>query len=235
MNGELRSTYVDADEAKMLRLMRRYRGDDEAREIGNQFSQANATRIAALAERNAGRPPAPVAPPAPTRLGLQLKTSQRAVPVPRVGIGPTMQRPAPIEYLAGGRRKQPADLGSRPDYSEFQPAALPPYVPPAHTRDDEKERLQDRIAYGDNAPPRDPLPARSSAQHTRIRPSEAKQVEELAQAISREIDERRDFLAEMSTLGKRGEYVAQINGEIAVRQQELKRLEKLMHASADLV
>jgi hypothetical protein len=55
---------------------------------------------------------------------------------------------------------------------------------------------------------------------------------ELATAISAEIDERRSFLAEMGALGKRERYEAQIRGEISVRQQELKRLERLMARTA---
>ncbi|KAG8462035.1 hypothetical protein KFE25_014054 [Diacronema lutheri] len=228
MNGELRATFVDADEARMLRAMRRYTGDDAARAAGNRFSQANGQRIAALAERNASRPapqPAPPAPPA--RRGLEPKASSRAIPVPKVGRVGASRHYAPIDFVQP-RRRQP----ERPDYSAYEPPQLAPYAPPAETREAKKERLQDRLAYGD-APaahafaPRVP-PAGTQA---RVKPSEVQQVAALTTSISTEIDERREFLAEMGALGKAAQYEAQIRAEIAVRQQELKRLQALMRAA----
>ncbi|KAJ1640406.1 hypothetical protein T492DRAFT_832155 [Pavlovales sp. CCMP2436] len=231
-NGEMRATYVDADEARMMRAMRRYRGDDEARQVGNDYSQANAVRLTALAERNALRPqPQPAQPAPPARRGLEPKASKRAVAVPRVGRGPPARQYAPIE-LTAARKKLPevqtAAGASRPDYSAYEPAPLAPYHAPLKSREEQKERLQDRIAFGEDGTP-DPAPQRLATQPGEP-PSEATQLATLATAISREIDERRQFLGEMNALGKGAPLEAQIRGEIAERQQELKRLGQLMAA-----
>lgn len=232
MNGEMRATYVDADEARMLRAMRRYRGDDEARAVGNRFSQQNAVRIAAHAQRNAGREPPPPAPAPPVRRGLEAKASHRAIPVPKVGRGGSHRQFAPIDFVQP-RKRQPevsrADGSTRPDYSAYEPAQLAPYVPPRETREEAKERLQDRIAYGDSS---SALRVNPSEVRPRVKPSEAQAIAELGASISAEIAERREFLEEMRAIGKAEQYEAQICGEIAVRQGELKRLAALM-SSAD--
>lgn len=235
MNGEMRATYVDADEARMLRAMRRYRGDDESRAVGNQFSSQNTQRFAAAAERRASRPAPPPVPPAPPpRRGLEPKTSNRAIAVPKVGRGGPSRQYAPIDFVQPRKRQPELPGGGRPDYSEYKQAPLAPYVPPVETAEAKKERLQDRLAYGANAPTGASMLPRSAAPAplTRVKPSEAQQMAALATSISGEIAERRDFLTDMGTLGKAGQYEAQIRAEIAVRQEELKRLATLMECTA---
>eukprot|EP00307_Rebecca_sp_RCC1486_P005489 CAMPEP_0119416546 /NCGR_PEP_ID=MMETSP1335-20130426/13223_1 /TAXON_ID=259385 /ORGANISM="Chrysoculter rhomboideus, Strain RCC1486" /LENGTH=233 /DNA_ID=CAMNT_0007441675 /DNA_START=9 /DNA_END=710 /DNA_ORIENTATION=- len=231
MNGEMRSTYVDADEARMMRALRRFRGDDTAREAGNNYSKLNRERQAALAERNAGKPPPPPPEPKPpARRGLEPHASRRAVPVPRP-VRNRGQRPAAID-LVPKLGKPPETISvtgnMRPDYSEYEPAPLPPYRPPQETRDMQKERLQDRLTYGDAAPSRVLPEPVAAAPPPRL--SERDEAQQLADAITGEIEERQAFLEEMSALGKRDAYEAQIKGEIAVRIKELERVDRLLAA-----
>jgi hypothetical protein len=248
MTREMRSTFIDADEARMMAAMRRYRGDDTAREAGNVYSRTNGERIAALAERNALRPPPPPPPPPrPARKGLEPKTSARAVAVPRVGR-PAPVHHAPVEFIPRvGRLPEraaaaamPAGFGvsgrDRPDYAAYEPAPLAPYRAPAESRDEAKERLQDRIAYGAGGePPSRDAAARAAGGNGEPAPriSEAAQLAAMAGAISREIDERRAFLGEMGALGKREQYEPQIRAEISERHSELKRLQALLAAMPD--
>lgn len=228
MNNELRSTYVDADEARMMRALRRFRGDDQARDAGNKYSAQNRARQEALAERNAGRPPPEPEPKAPVRRGLEPHASRRAIPVPRPARA-RPQRPAAIDLVP--KLGKPAETvsatgGLRPDYSSYEPAPLPPYQPPQETREAKKERLQDRLTYGDAAPSR--VITESPPVRVPVVRTEREQAQQLADEIAAEIEERQAFLEEMSALGKRDAYEAQIKGEVAVRLKELERIDRLL-------
>ena len=107
-DASLRSPYVDAEEAAMLRAMARLNGDDlKTRARGNSYSQAN-RRVAANRQKEAAAMGlAPLDPHEQHELQRKLsatqkapvKTSDRAVNVPRVGgRGPRPQY-APIDFV----------------------------------------------------------------------------------------------------------------------------------------
>lgn len=101
--------------------------------------------------------------------------------------------------------------------------------PPARDNEAEKTALQMRMQYGKNA---GLLGHASSAQLPPPPPPPPRVSEEAAlhASISREIDERRNFISTMRAAGRGKEHEASIAAQIAERVDELKTVERLMRS-----
>ncbi|KAK1886649.1 UPF0193 protein EVG1 [Dissostichus eleginoides] len=92
---------------------------------------------------------------------------------------------------------------------------------PGPSRDSEKEkrRLQNILATGEEEP--------KASQHvSACRNQEVAEQRDRYQIVVDEIQERRQFLAEMGSLGQERQYTSIINSEISQRIRELQVLEK---------
>ncbi|XP_024115750.1 UPF0193 protein EVG1 [Oryzias melastigma] len=91
---------------------------------------------------------------------------------------------------------------------------------PGPTRDmeEEKRRLQNILATGKEETPVSP-PETPAAKDPEVS-------EERFEEVLREIEERRQFLADMEALGQEREYVGIINTQISQKLQELKMLQE---------
>ena len=104
-DAALRSTFVDKEEAAMLRAMARLNGDEQkSRGLGNRYSQKNVAKQRARAQEAAAMGLSAMDPLEQHELQRKLaagytKVSERAVPVPRVGLGARRQRPALIDII----------------------------------------------------------------------------------------------------------------------------------------
>ncbi len=137
----------------------------------------------------------------------------RGVPLnPRLCPTIGVRTQAGVLASVGGSMERPQFRGARPGVN----------------RDDEKMRLQNVMTYGraelgqpeagggageQPAPP----PARESSEEARLHA-----------AISREIEERSDFLNSMRLAGRAQEHEGPIAAQIAERVEELRRLEAMM-------
>uniref|UniRef100_A0A8C5DM48 Uncharacterized protein n=2 Tax=Gouania willdenowi TaxID=441366 RepID=A0A8C5DM48_GOUWI len=94
---------------------------------------------------------------------------------------------------------------------------------PAPTRDLEKEkrRLQSILATGKEESSEDS----SSGKATKKKSREAEELDQYEEALN-EIEERRQFLADMASLGQEGPYIDIINTEISQKLRELELLDK---------
>ncbi|XP_057700369.1 UPF0193 protein EVG1 isoform X3 [Corythoichthys intestinalis] len=92
----------------------------------------------------------------------------------------------------------------------------------APTRDLEKEKrqLQNIFATGRDQGPEDAASRRMSAQV-----SDLQSKEDRCQEVLDEIEERRQFLADMASLGQEKQYIHMINTEISQKIRELEMLE----------
>uniref|UniRef100_A0A3B5BB64 Uncharacterized protein n=1 Tax=Stegastes partitus TaxID=144197 RepID=A0A3B5BB64_9TELE len=94
---------------------------------------------------------------------------------------------------------------------------------PGPTRDLEKEkrRLQNILATG-----KEEASAASSQKAATCRDPEVSEEEDRYQEVLNEIEERRQFLADMASLGQEMNYISIINTEISQKIRELEALEK---------
>ncbi|XP_050926764.1 LOW QUALITY PROTEIN: UPF0193 protein EVG1 [Lates calcarifer] len=99
---------------------------------------------------------------------------------------------------------------------------------PAPTRDLEKEkrRLQNILATGQE----EPTPASSQ----NARNPEVMEERDQYQEVLDEIEERRQFLADMASLGQEKQYINIINTEISQKIRELEALEKACSTKKDV-
>ena len=100
-DGELRSTFVDAEEAAMRRAMQRLNGDDQAWKVGNNYSQQNRARTQARLNAMKAEGIVPMKPRDEETMRKKQEASakaprtisERAIRVPRVGVMAPQRRP----------------------------------------------------------------------------------------------------------------------------------------------
>ena len=144
--------------------------------------------------------------------------SERAVRVPRVGVGARPERPAPIEFVP--HRKLEEDI--REEWDDFETPQAPPGRP-TRSNDERKDELALKNQFYGRTPqqvlanaPKKQAPAAPPAPNLR-------------EQIEDEVAERHDFLEQMRAMGKPVDASTQnrIQYEIADRLQDLKKLEAL--------
>ena len=231
----LRSTFVDKEEAAMLRAMQRLNGDNAGKCAGNSFSATNRTKIKAQSEQAASMGLVPLDPHEQHEMHRKMEAgyttiSQRAVRVPRVGQGDRQlrARPAPIEYIS--HRKSEEEI--RYETHNF----AQPQAPVGHvvaSSDEKREELAKRFEFNGRLPAEIVADGRAPLGKPR-RPAGGGSVgggssehSELRVQIETEVQERQEFLDNMRALGHGKEHEAVIHGEIRDRLADLKVLDRL--------
>ncbi|XP_073331855.1 UPF0193 protein EVG1 isoform X2 [Pagrus major] len=104
---------------------------------------------------------------------------------------------------------------------------------PRPTRDLEKEkrRLQNIFATGQE----EPTAAQRELRLQSVRKPEVVEEKDRYQEVVDEIEERRQFLADMASLGRERHYINIINREISVKIQELEMMDKARSPKKDAV
>uniref|UniRef100_A0A3B5ARE3 Uncharacterized protein n=1 Tax=Stegastes partitus TaxID=144197 RepID=A0A3B5ARE3_9TELE len=92
---------------------------------------------------------------------------------------------------------------------------------PKRDLEKEKRRLQNILATG-----KEEASAASSQKAATCRDPEVSEEEDRYQEVLNEIEERRQFLADMASLGQEMNYISIINTEISQKIRELEALEK---------
>lgn len=231
----------------MLRAMARLNGDDQkSRALGNKFSSTNRAKQAARAKEAAAMGLVPLDPleqhelqkklDASSKVKGGVKTTERAVNVPRVGRGDVHLRPRPamIDYIP--RRKGEEEI--RQEFDNFDIPQAPPGML-YRSADEKKDELAEMNQFAETKPEGGTRGRRiREVLDTAPRPSEAEErakAEAAAYAnrplrdqISDEIAERHEFLDRMNELGRCDRETQQrIQSEISDRMQDLKVLERL--------
>jgi hypothetical protein len=224
-DAALRSTFVDKEEAAMLRAMARLNGDDaKSRDRGNAYSMVNRAKAAATAEKMAAVGLTPLDPLEQHELQRKMAAgyttiSDRAVPVPKVGQKP---RPlyAPIDFV----HKRKGEDEIREENNNFAIPKAPPYRPGA-SRDEKKDELALRNQFNGRTPQEMLKESNKSAAPPPPKPKPSG----LRQQMEEEVAERHEFLDQMRALGRPVDHATEgrINVEIAERLQDLKKLEEL--------
>lgn len=221
----LRSTFVDKEEAAMLRAMARLNGDDAARRAGNSFSATNRVKLKARAEEATAMGLAPLDPHEQHELHRKMQAgyttiSQRAVRVPKVGQRQRSRDFAPIDFVS--HRKSEDEI--RHETNNF----TLPQAPPGRlfeSSDEKKDALALRNQFkgmtpqeilAEQRPPPKPKSADARASGSTLR-----------QQIEEEVAERQEFLDAMRAMGRGAEHEAVISGEIRDRLNDLKALDRL--------
>ena len=151
-DAALRSTFVDKEEAAMLRAMARLNGDDPAKKVGNSFSRSNRLRIAARSQEAAALGLVPLDPKEQHELNRKMqagytKISERGIRVPKVGQRAMPQRPAPVECLVHRRTEEEIRYAN----DNFEVPQAPPGVP-TKSSDEKKDELALRHQFNGRTP-----------------------------------------------------------------------------------
>ena len=240
----LRSTYVDADEAAMKRALARIDGDGASRRAGNAFSRTNRSRIQSrldsFGSTFSATKPLEEQKAKQAAANPYTTMSQRAVRVPRVGMGARHAPPPPVAFVPHRptRAEIAARTGSdgRPVLEEVQ---LPVYVP-TQSAEERKEELALRNQFKGRTPEEIVAAQRTAPQlFPRGRGSaqpdspgtERRSYQVLHDQIADEIAERQRFIDSMRALGKAGQHELRIKNEIADRMSDLARVERLQRAA----
>eukprot|EP00322_Chrysochromulina_rotalis_P024090 CAMPEP_0115843054 /NCGR_PEP_ID=MMETSP0287-20121206/8117_1 /TAXON_ID=412157 /ORGANISM="Chrysochromulina rotalis, Strain UIO044" /LENGTH=354 /DNA_ID=CAMNT_0003296741 /DNA_START=25 /DNA_END=1089 /DNA_ORIENTATION=- len=187
----LRSTFVDKEEAAMLRAMARLNGDDPAKRAGNSFSKTNRVRIQAQAEEAAAMGLVPLDPKDQHELARKMEAgyttiSQRAINVPKVGQRAPRERPAAIDLIP--RRRGEEEIRQANDNFE-RPSA--PLGRPTKSSDEKKDDLALRNQFNGRTPAEIVAETRSRAPP---KPPQPAPPSSLRQQIEDEVMERQEFL-----------------------------------------
>lgn len=224
-DAALRSTFVDKEEAAMLRAMARLNGEDaKSRSLGNRYSQKNVAKQRERAQEAASMGLTAMDPLEQHEMQKKLaanytKMSERGVRVPKVGIGAPRPRRALIDIVP--HRKAEEDI--REEHNNYADVQAPRGVP-VRSSDERKDELALRNQfYGRtpqevlaNAPPKVPAAAASN------RPTS------LRGQIEEEVAERQEFIDNMRRFNKLDATTeASIHAEIADRLQDLRTLDRI--------
>ncbi|GLC52821.1 hypothetical protein PLESTB_000672200 [Pleodorina starrii] len=196
---------------------------DAAKQVGNSYH----TRNKQVYDRKlaSGWTPAPVTePPKPT-------VEKPQVEVPKF--------PKRIQYDTARvnfiPRRRPLEVIRRDIDAEYERMRTAPQAPPNRPVLDEKEkaRLAELMRFRGKVPTVTPEQLAAQLKAGPGRKSEREQLEEMFEAIVREIDERREFLQALEAAGRlRQDTVNMIRGEIQGRVAELQRVDTLLQQYA---
>jgi hypothetical protein len=230
----LRRSYVDADEARMQRALQRLNGGVEtAKKLGRAYSEINRSKIAAQQASDAEAGVVKLEPWQQDMLkrrqhSVPKHVSERAIPVPRVGVGRRDERPAPIAFVP--HRRTGEELRAEHNGYERERA---PRGAPSRSSDDKKDELAMRNQLSGKTADEvlreqaGPRRQRQAVGCGLSAPTEEEQMVDLRGEIADEIAERQDFLDQMTAAGRGNAYAPQLNAEIAERMADLRRLESL--------
>ncbi|CAJ1053812.1 UPF0193 protein EVG1 [Xyrichtys novacula] len=157
------------------------------------------------------------------------KCLQNGKPLP-LSSNPTSSAPPPqcksckpVKKLPGSQRKRSAEAcrsGGSYVREQFRPG-------PTRDLEEEKRRLQTIFEHG-----KEKLTAASPP---KVSARENVKEKDRIQEVLDEIEERRQFLADMTALGQARQFVHIINSEISQKVQELKLLEKELGSKTEIM
>lgn len=222
----------------MLRSLARINGDDNQRRVGNTYSQHNRARTQARLNAMKSEGIVPMDPMDEEALRKKelanakapKTVSERAIRVPRVGLGPAPQRPPLVDCLPHRR----AEEDIRANEGNFVRPAAPLGVP-VQSRDSKKDELALRNQFYGKTPQEVLAEARNSqpaARQPAAPPSGVSEERQLHNQIVDEIEDRQAFLDDMTRLGQGHAHRARIESEISERMRDLKRLEPYLQEAS---
>ena len=148
--------------------------------------------------------------------------SERAVPVPRVGLRAPMPRPAPIDYVP--RRKGEEEI--RWEFDNFETPQAPAGRP-VRSNDERKDELALRNQFYGRTP-QEVLASQPPPAKPKPKPTVEASTSELRNQIAEEVAERHEFMDRMREMGRLdADTRGRMEFEIADRMQDLKKLEQL--------
>ncbi len=225
----LRSTFVDKEEAAMLRAMRALNGGDAERLAkGNSYSQVNRAKTQRMLDRHAAKGLVPLDPLEQHELRKKMESnyttnSQRSVNVPRVGLRARPAPPAPIDVVP--RRKGLEEI--RHENADFEPPPLPLYRP-ARARDELKDELALRNQFNGRTPQEILAGGEASERRRPREPARPASPATLRAQLADEIAERQEFIDMLRKHGKSSqEHEDRIQGEISERLLDIKKCDEL--------
>jgi len=210
----------------MRRAMQRLNGDDQAWKLGNNYSQQNRARTQARLNAMKAEGIVPMKPRDEETMRKKQEASakaprtisERAIRVPRVGVMAPQRRPL-VDCLP--RRRGEVEI--RANEGNFaRPTA--PRGPIVRSSDSRKDELALRNQFYGKTPQEilseGPRPHRPAAAASAVSDEQ-----QLHNQIVDEIADRQSFLDDMTRLGQGHVHRQRIEGEIAERVHDLKRLE----------
>lgn len=218
----------------MQRALQRLNGGDAAaKELGKAYSSINREKIV---QQQAADEEAGIVKLEPwERDMLRRKThavpkhvSDRGIAVPRVGAGRRYERPPPIAFV---QHRRTADEVRAENHGYAREMA--PRCAPARSSDEKKEELATRNQFAGKTPEEvlreqaQPRRGGGAGGGGKAVLTEKQQMDQMRNDIADEIAERQEFLDVMTAAGRGNEYAMQLQGEIAERVSDLRRLEKL--------
>jgi len=218
----------------MNRALARLNGGDEAvKKLGIAYSDVNRAKIAAQRAAHAAAGVIPLEPWQQDLLkrrthSVPKSVSERAVPVPRVGVGRRYEPPPPIAFVP--HRKTADEV--RLEHNGYKRDKAPRCAP-TRSADERKDELAMRRQFAGKTPEEI---ARETVESGRPRRgaadvppalTEEEQIARMRDDIADEIAERQDFLDQMVAAGRSNEYAAQIQAEIAERMADMRKLDAL--------
>jgi len=228
----LRRSFVDADEARMQRALQRLNGGDEtAKKLGRAYSNINRSKIAAQQASDEAAGVVRLQPWQQDMLkrkqhSVPKHVSERAIPVPRVGVGGKYERPPPIAFVP--HRRTAEEL--RAEHNGYQRERAPRGAP-CRSSDDKKDELAMRNQLSGKTAEEvlreQAVPMRRQRPVVGCSAPEEEQMARMRDDIADEIAERQDFLDQMIAAGRGNQYAPQLNAEFAERMADLRRLESL--------
>ena len=230
-DSALRATFVDKEEAAMLRAMARLNGDDaKSRDFGNRNSQVNRKKSVARQKEAAAMGLTPLDPHEQHELQKKMDAgyttiSERGIRVPRVGVPAPRPRPAMIDIIV--HRKSEEEI--REEYDGFERPQAPPGRP-VRSVEDKKDELALRNQFNGRLPHEvlGVAKAGGDAAGASSAPPPPPRAPNLKEQIEDEVAERHEFLDGMRHHGKLDRPTqVRIEAEIADRMHDLKRLHEL--------
>eukprot|EP00899_Mesostigma_viride_P020082 jgi/Mesvir1/28075/Mv04668-RA.1 len=190
-----------------------YNGNKDTKEAGKKFSQKNR-------EAFKNQTPKTLEETLAAEKERKKQASQKpVVEYPKVAVRKTPSV-APVELLRG--RKSEAVIRDEMQAEGGQVAELPKKKV---LGEQEKQHLADMMEWRGKPPPKEVLAPPPPRKKT-----EVEEMEELFSLLMSEIEDRKQFLDEMEAAGRRDQYEARINGEIAQRIKQLEKLDKHLKA-----
>ena len=226
---------VDGDEHKHSDSWKAFNGDTQAgRLLAKLYGGQKENKINYPVLKTRSRPQnAPFIPGGAKNVSAnsrtkhkQTKITDRATNVPRMGVG-HYKRPAAIDYVPKRRNEETIKEVSKQDERKYYWA---PGVTKGVSTDEEKKRLQRANTHnGGKALPVGMLPDSSAIPEKKSVSKQKLGAAELFDAITLEIEERKQFLDDMEKLGKADEHRARIQAEIKERVADMQLCMKHMN------
>mmetsp|Transcript_25633 Transcript_25633/g.35422 ORF Transcript_25633/g.35422 Transcript_25633/m.35422 type:complete len:241 (+) Transcript_25633:265-987(+) len=201
-----------------------YSKDVGAKTKGNQASDINRARI----NRPEARKASPVDPAMWGKSGKERSEVKVAVPLVYGAAADVDRFENPgrpgLPYTC---KKQAGEIKVEQRQLDLEIRSNPHPVPKGPLIDEkEKIRYARKLEFNGRPPEEMPEGTFQPPKPKKKPPTKLEELEKLFEDVTKEIEERNQFLADMEALGQRGKYEAKITSEIATRLHQLKVLDE---------